>query len=58
MRQPRWRTLTSRVMGAMRNALINDFFGVDLGEVWVVIEGDLLESKKKLERLAGEAGEG
>ena len=58
MRQPRWRTLTSGVMCAMRNVLIDDFFGVDRGEVWLVIEGDLLESRKKLERLAGEAGEG
>jgi uncharacterized protein with HEPN domain len=40
---------------AMRNVLIHDYFGIDLGEVWRVIEGDLPELKRKLERLADEA---
>jgi uncharacterized protein with HEPN domain len=40
---------------AMRNVLIHDYFGIDLGEVWRVIEGDLPELKRKLEKLADEA---
>ena len=37
---------------AMRNVLIHDYFGVDLEEVWRVVERDLPELKPKLERLA------
>ena len=40
---------------AMRNVLIHDYFGVDLEEVWRVVERDLPELKNKLERLADEA---
>jgi uncharacterized protein with HEPN domain len=39
---------------AMRNVLIHDYFGVDLEEVWRVVERDLPELKSKLERLADE----
>ena len=39
---------------AMRNVLIHDYFGIDLEEVWRVIERDLPELKKKLERLIDE----
>lgn len=39
---------------AMRNVLIHDYFGVDLEEVWRVVERDLSELKSKLERLADE----
>ena len=39
----------------MRNVLIHDYFGVDLEEVWQVVERDLPELKSKLERLAGGA---
>ena len=36
----------------MRNVLIHDYFGVDLEEVWRVVERDLPELKRKLEKLA------
>jgi uncharacterized protein with HEPN domain len=39
----------------MRNVLIHDYFGIDLGEVWRVIERDLPELKRKLERVIDEA---
>jgi uncharacterized protein with HEPN domain len=38
----------------MRNVLIHDYFGVDLEEVWRVVERDLPDLKNKLERLADE----
>jgi uncharacterized protein with HEPN domain len=38
---------------AMRNVLIHDYFGVDLEEVWRVVERDLPELRSKLEKLAG-----
>jgi uncharacterized protein with HEPN domain len=37
---------------AMRNVLVHDYFGVDLEEIWRVIERDLPGLKNKLERLA------
>jgi len=37
---------------AMRNVLVHDYFGVDLEEVWRVVERDLPELKRKLEKLA------
>lgn len=36
---------------AMRNVLVHDYFGVDLEEVWRVVERDLPELKNKLKRL-------
>jgi uncharacterized protein with HEPN domain len=39
----------------MRNVLARDYFGVNLGEVWRVIELDLPELKRKLLSLAAEA---
>jgi uncharacterized protein with HEPN domain len=39
---------------AMRNVLIHDYFGIDLEEVWRVIERDLPELRSKLLRLADE----
>ena len=39
----------------MRNVLIHDYFGVDLEEVWRVVERDLPELKSNLEKLADEA---
>jgi len=39
---------------AMRNVLVHDYFGVDVEEVWRVVEPDLPELKSKLEKLADE----
>ena len=39
---------------ALRNVLTHDYFGVDLEEVWRVVERDLPDLKNKLERLAEE----
>ena len=36
---------------AMRNVLVHDYFGVDLEEVWRVVERDLPELKSKLKEL-------
>jgi uncharacterized protein with HEPN domain len=36
---------------AMRNVLVRDYFGVDLEEVWRVVERDLPELKSKLKEL-------
>jgi uncharacterized protein with HEPN domain len=36
---------------AMRNILIHEYFGMDLGAVWNTIEGDLPELKAKLKAL-------
>jgi uncharacterized protein with HEPN domain len=42
---------------AMRNVLVHDYFGIDLEEVWRVVERDLPELKRKLEKLADEGRE-
>jgi uncharacterized protein with HEPN domain len=34
----------------MRNILIHDYFGIDLGEVWSVVERDLPAFKKEVEK--------
>jgi uncharacterized protein with HEPN domain len=39
---------------AMRNVLVHDYFGVDLEEIWRVVERDLPELKNKLKKLVGE----
>jgi uncharacterized protein with HEPN domain len=39
---------------AMRNVSVHDYFGVDLEEIWRVIERDLPELKNKLKKLVGE----
>ena len=36
---------------AMRNVLVHDHFGVDLEEVWRVVERDLPELKSKLKEM-------
>jgi uncharacterized protein with HEPN domain len=41
---------------AMRNVLVHDYFGVDLDEVWRVVEGNLPELKSELKKLADEVG--
>ena len=38
----------------MRNVLVHDYFGVDLEEIWRVVERDLPELKNKLNKLVGE----
>ena len=32
----------------MRHVLVHDYFGIDLGEVWAVVEGDLPVLKKQV----------
>jgi uncharacterized protein with HEPN domain len=34
--------------------LVHDYFGVDLEEIWRVVERDLPELKNKLKKLVGE----
>jgi uncharacterized protein with HEPN domain len=36
---------------AMRNVLVHEYFGVDLGEVWKTVERDLPQFKRAIERL-------
>jgi len=36
---------------AMRNVLVHEYFGVDLGEVWKTVEHDLPDLKAKIEAL-------
>jgi uncharacterized protein with HEPN domain len=35
----------------MRNILVHDYFGIDLAEVWSVVERDLPSLKKELEKI-------
>jgi uncharacterized protein with HEPN domain len=35
----------------MRNILVHDYFGIDLGEVWSVVERDLPAFKKEVEKI-------
>jgi len=36
---------------AMRNVLVHDYFGVDTEEVWVAVERDLPDLKRKLQAI-------
>lgn len=36
---------------AMRNVLVHEYFGVDLGEVWATVERDLADVKRAVEGL-------
>lgn len=38
----------------MRNILVHDYFGIDLGEVWAVVERDLPAFKKEVEKILQE----
>lgn len=40
----------------MRNILVHDYFGIDLGEVWSVVERDLPAFKKELEKILAQEG--
>ncbi len=42
---------------AMRNVLVHDYFGIDLGEVWSAVERDLPDLKRKVEAILQELGE-
>ncbi len=39
---------------AMRNILVHDYFGIDLNEVWSVVEHDLPDLKRKVEAIVQE----
>lgn len=39
---------------AMRNVLVHDYFGIDLEEVWQVVERDLPPLERELRLIAGE----
>jgi len=39
---------------AMRNVIAHEYFGIDLDEVWQVVERDLPELKQKLNRICAE----
>jgi uncharacterized protein with HEPN domain len=36
-------------IGAMRNVLVHEYFGVDLEEVWAAVESDLPTLKREIE---------
>jgi uncharacterized protein with HEPN domain len=36
---------------AMRNVLVHEYFGVDLQEVWLTVEGDLPVLRQQIEKL-------
>lgn len=38
----------------MRNVIAHEYFGIDLDEVWQVVERDLAELKQKLNRIVEE----
>lgn len=40
----------------MRHVLVHDYFGIDLGEVWAVVEKDLPDLKKKIKTLLRDLG--
>jgi uncharacterized protein with HEPN domain len=40
-----------RQMAGLRDVLIHDYLHVDLEEVWLVIENDLTELKRKIENI-------
>ena len=42
----------------MRNVLVHDYFGIDLEEVWQVVERDLPPLERELRIIAGEHGRG
>jgi uncharacterized protein with HEPN domain len=35
----------------MRHVLVHDYLGIDLGEVWMVVERDLPALKKQISRM-------
>jgi uncharacterized protein with HEPN domain len=35
----------------MRHVLVHDYFGIDLGEVWAVVERDLPALKRQIQQL-------
>jgi uncharacterized protein with HEPN domain len=41
----------------MRNILVHDYFGIDLGEVWSVVERDLPALKKEVELMVAQSEE-
>ena len=43
---------------AMRNALVHDYFGVDVEEVWATVERDLPDLKRKIEEILQERRDG
>lgn len=40
-----------RVVGRFRNVLIHHYMGVDLGEVWNIVEGDLPELRRRIDEI-------
>lgn len=42
---------------AMRNVLVHEYFGVDLNEVWNIVDRDLPDLKHKIETILRELGE-
>jgi len=45
-------------MAGMRDKLIHEYFGVDLGTVWTVIKDELPPLRPELERLMGKLEKG
>jgi uncharacterized protein with HEPN domain len=42
---------------AMRNILVNDYFRVDVEEVWATVERDLPDFKQKILSILGTSGD-
>ena len=43
-----------RRIAAFRNVLVHDYLGVDLEEVWKIVERNLSELKRQIERIVAE----
>jgi len=57
---PAWKTSRPEVdwagLSAFRNVVVHDYLGIDLEEIWEIVEKDLPALKSKVEELARELG--
>ena len=48
-----WPQIDWRRIGAFRNVLVHDYLGLDLDRIWEVIQRDIPEQRKTVERMLG-----